>query len=87
MTVGELIKELELIEDKSRIVILQKDVEGNGYSPCDLCWTGAYEADSTWSGHVRLEATDLNDDMRSLGFSEEDVSLVGKPCLVLCPVN
>jgi hypothetical protein len=87
MTVAELIKELESIEDKSRIVILQKDAEGNGYSPLYSCTTGAYDADSTWSGEVSLEFGDLDDELRAQGYSDEDVSLSGAPCVVLCPVN
>ena len=41
MTVKELIEGLQS-EDPDRLVICQKDPEGNGYSPLANWWTGAY---------------------------------------------
>jgi len=67
-------------------VILQKDSEGNGYSPL----AGAdpdcvYIPDSTWSGEVysmemSAEEADMDD--------EEWEEIINKPkCFVLYPVN
>lgn len=56
MTVRELINWLENVEDKSRIVILQKDAEGNGYSPAAGGAESFYEATSTWCGDVDDDA-------------------------------
>ena len=50
MTVKELIEDLRKVEDQSRVVILQKDSCGNGYSPGLGAWEGWYEAESTWRG-------------------------------------
>lgn len=83
ITVGQLSKLLER-EDPNRIVILQKDSEGNGHSPLSSLWTGAYRAQTTWSGEVGLE--ELTPDDIEQGFSEDDV-IKGKPALILCPVN
>jgi hypothetical protein len=52
MTVRDLINWLETVEDKSRIVILQKDSEGNGYSPASGVDQSFYEAETTWNGFV-----------------------------------
>lgn len=86
MTVRELIEELQKM-DPERIVILQKDAEGNGYSPCDgVDDNAAYEPDSTWSGDVKRQT--LDDDDRKAGFGEEDLAGEGaQPCVVLWPVN
>lgn len=72
MTAGQLIDILKKC-DPNVIVILQKDAEGNGYSP--LAGTDSdvtYGATSTYSG-----------DVYSLDESDEDVV----PCVVLYPVN
>ena len=84
MTVEQLIKALQK-EDPKRIVVMAKDAEGNGYSPVSSFWTGAYRADSTWSGEVGLEKLTPAD--KKQGYSEDDVIDDGKPCVVLCPVN
>jgi len=51
MTVQELIDEL-LNHDPDAKVILQKDAEGNGYSPLVGAEECAYLATTTWSGEV-----------------------------------
>lgn len=85
MTVQELIDQLNAIEDKTRIVIMQKDSEGNGYSPLeDMDDNCTYVAESTWHGDVGIEH--LTDELRRRGFTEEDQN-GGVPCLVLGPVN
>lgn len=73
MCLRELIKALtELPQDA--IVILQKDAEGNGYSPCVGAEESRYEPDSTWSGSVLHE-------------EDEDYATRGVPCVVIWPVN
>jgi len=84
MTVKKLIKLLQE-EDPNRIVILQKDGEGNGYSPLSDFMTGSYVPDSTWSGEIYLE--ELTSELIKQGYGEEDVRTDGKKALVLCPVN
>lgn len=75
MTVAELIEELKAL-DPAALVVLQKDAEGNGYSPLAGADPAVYEAESTWSGQA---------------YSEEDVADgYGEgcpPCVVLHPVN
>jgi hypothetical protein len=52
MNVKELIEELQQMNPDSEVII-QKDSEGNSYSPCAGADADAiYIADSTWSGHV-----------------------------------
>ena len=71
MTVKELIAELGEIADQNRIVIMQKDGEGNGYSPLSCVETDAYWAETTWSGDVGLEPETPG----------------GVPALILVPTN
>ena len=52
MTVQELIDELLDVKDKARVVIVQKDREGNDYSPLDCIDVGGYQAVSRWSGEA-----------------------------------
>lgn len=83
MTVRELIEFLQT-EDPRRLVIIAKDAEGNGHSPLSSYWTGAYAADSTWSGEVGLE--ELTKEDKEAGYSEEDI-IKGVPALILAPTN
>lgn len=84
MTVKDLIEALQKV-DQTRIVILQKDSEGNGYSPLSGIDDNAmYEAETTYSGEVRIHH--LTDALIKQGFSDEDVG-DGQPCLVLYPIN
>ena len=83
VTVKQLIEELQK-QDPGRVVILQKDSEGNGYSPLAALEPLSYLAETTWSGEVGLEV--LTDALREDGYGEEDV-LDGMPALVLFPVN
>lgn len=86
MTVGELVAELSKT-DQSRIVIMQKDAEGNGYSPlAGIDDSFGYTAETTWHGDVGMQA--LSDEDRKRGYSEEDLcGPDAKPCVVLYPVN
>ena len=84
MTVKELIAKL-LKVDPDRIVILQKDAEGNGYSPCaGIDDNVSYMARSTWSGECGLEK--ITKEQAKRGFTEEDV-VSGVPACVLWPTN
>ena len=58
MTVGELIAMLTEVEPHLP-VILQKDAEGNGYSPLAGGEEACYEPDTEWSGEV------FNDEMNT----------------------
>ena len=93
MTIKELIETLSAM-DPDRIVVIQKDAEGNGYSPLegadDNC---LYTADTTWSGEVGKQTlTDddrkngYTDDDRKNGYTDEDLGS-GVPAVVLFPVN
>ena len=84
MKVKELKKLLDSV-DEDKIIILQKDGEGNGYSPLsNIDSNCVYEADSTYSGNVGIEF--LTPELRKQGYSEEDM-LVGESALVLYPIN
>lgn len=87
MKVRELIEALQSV-DPEREVVLQKDSEGNGYSPCTgLDDNAAYEADSTWSGEVYPQT--ITDEMRQEGYTDDDAaserSETATPCVVLYP--
>lgn len=84
MTVKELIGLLSGFEQEAEVV-LQKDAEGNGYSPLAGIWDGQYRADTTWSGEVGL--TGLDDEMRELGYTDEDVMEDGVSAVILTPTN
>jgi len=90
MTVKELIKELEKIENKDRVVVMSKDGEGNSYSPLADFWEGAYEAETTYSGSAWLDKLTPEDMVG--GYTEEDVRIPEDNenviyALVLCPTN
>lgn len=70
MTVRELIEQLKWY-DGDRIVIIQKDPEGNYFSPCDNSYAGFYLAETSWRGDVGLEA-----------LTADDIA-----CVVLTPIN
>jgi hypothetical protein len=76
MTVGELRRILEEL-DSSLTIVLQKDAEGNSYSPLADTWTGHYVPLSTWSG----EAYDSQEE------AQDDTGDDGVSALVLVPVN
>lgn len=84
MKVKKLIELLQK-EDPNRIVICQKDPEGNGFSPLSDIWNGAYRAETTWYGEAGLEK--FTEEDRKMGYTEEDILEDGKPALFLVPVN
>jgi len=78
MTVGQLRSALEGLDD-AMPMILEKDAEGNGYSPLSSANTGCrYEPESTWSGEVYSPPEP--DEVDAYWPEETDV-------LVLGPVN
>lgn len=87
MNVGELRAALAELPDEWP-VILQKDAEGNGYSPLDCMGERMYEADSTWSGECYM-TNEWIEQHPGEGYSIEDD---GAPedavrVLLLQPVN
>lgn len=86
MTVKELIAELKMFSPTAE-VILQKDAEGNGYSP--LRGTDPYAiyiAESTWRGDVY----DLRWSAEDAGMEDdewEQTKANHPSCVVLFPVN
>lgn len=84
MTVGELRKNLESLPDDTEI-ILQKDSEGNGYSPMYCCEEGWYVPESTYSGEFYsasrvAEEHDLEED--------QWLEMTSKPrAIVFAPIN
>lgn len=84
MTVRELIEHLKE-SDMDALVVLQKDAEGNGYSPlAGLDVDLAYLPDTTYSGSVKFKR--LTPQLRREGFTREDVG-AGENCVVLYPIN
>ena len=84
MTVKQLIEKLQQ-EAPDRLVVCQRDAEGNGYSPLENYWTGAFRSltlGTTQAGLEKLTAAARKD-----GFSEEDVVRDGVPALFLVPVD
>lgn len=51
MKVKELVEQL-LEMDQEALIVLQKDSEGNGFSPLSDCYDAVYLPDSTYSGTV-----------------------------------
>lgn len=74
-------------------VILEKDAEGNGYSPLAAASEGLYEADSTWSGQVYPTAEEIAADLASGARTAEeeadryDPGDAAERVIVLGPVN
>ena len=86
MIVKELITLLQTMPEDS-IVILQKDSEGNGYSPlASVDAETIYAAETTWYGEVystRWTAEDTGMDEKEWEeFKEKTPN-----CVVLAPVN
>lgn len=84
MTVRELIAELRKVKDKDRIVVLQRDPEGNGYGPLD----GTDDNAMWWEEEGEIGKQKLTKADKADGFCEDDVlepddGIV--PALVLWP--
>jgi len=76
------------IEMDEHEIILQKDAEGNGYSPLsDIDDEAIYVPDSTYSGDVYILEYSAEDNCMT---EEEWKNLKEdktKRCIVLCPIN
>ena len=74
-------------EDPEAEIILQRDKEGNSYSPMGGFWTGHYVPETTWYGTAHLSS--LTDEDREIGYAEED--LTNDPnkqdAIFLVPIN
>lgn len=86
MKVKDLMAELSEIDPESE-VILQKDSEGNGYSPLyGVDNESIYLPSNTWSGEVYDSKWDADDTF----FNEDEWEELKKNtprCVVLYPVN
>jgi hypothetical protein len=89
MTSHELAK--LLLDGPDVVVIVQKDAEGNDYSPLKGADNEAwYAAESTWSGIVYGQAPNFPPgvDADEEDFEDEDETPADAvPCVVLFPVN
>lgn len=86
MKVKELKNILNEFNDED-IVILQKDSEGNGYSPLSGYDEMTYVAENTWSGDVYIK--ELTSEHKEFGYTEEDLydGDDGVNAIILFPVN
>lgn len=85
MTVKELITILKYIEGDTEIII-QKDSEGNEYSPLSGADSNAvYVPDSTYSGHVYNLAWSAED--ANISEDEWKQLKTNKKSLILYPIN
>ena len=79
MTVQDLINRLAA-EDPSRIVVLSRDGEGNGYSPLSSVERYDYDAEEREIGF-----NTITPELEAQGYDEDD-EIEGVPALVLWPV-
>jgi len=78
--VRELIEKLKGVDQESQVII-QKDSEGNGYSPLYRIYNDCiYVPDSTWAGEV-YSIDDYDDD------EWKEIEKENERCLVLKPMN
>jgi len=85
MNVGELKKVLEGLDDNMEL-IMQRDSEGNGYSPLSGAEPEAvYVANNTWSGVVY--DTEWSAEDADMGECEWEQLKAGPKCVVLFPIN
>ena len=85
MKVSELMDRLAEMDENAE-VILQKDAEGNGYSPLyEVDGDAIYVSESTWSGDVYCASWTAIDAAMS---KDEWAEMLKKPrCVVLAPIN
>ena len=79
-TVKELIETLSALPPDS-VVVLQRDAEGNGYSPMAGAEAAKYMPETTWSGECPHP-----DDIENGEYEEEDVAKM-LDCIVIHPIN
>lgn len=89
-TVGDLMDYLAT-QPRDRKVILQKDGEGNDYSPLSDAGEGLYLAESTWSGEVYMTPEEyralLADPASGITEEDEPPDADVERVVVLGPVN
>lgn len=87
MTVSELIEELKKLPPDSQ-VILQRDSEGNGYSPLYAVDGNAiYRPETTWSGEVFSTNWTFCDADFDSQAEWDSFKASNQRCCVLAPVN
>lgn len=89
MNVGELKALIKDMPDEWS-VILQRDAEGNGYSPADGGEEGLYLADTDWSGtayNTHDKVTQMIAEHPCYWSDEDRAPEDAVPALVLWPVN
>jgi hypothetical protein len=85
MTVKDLIEALQSMPPDAQ-VILQKDGEGNGYSPlAGVDGEAVYIPDTTWMGDVYSTSWTASD--AAMDQDEWDDILKQPRCVVLAPTN
>lgn len=83
MTVNDLIDMLKTIKNKKRIVILQRDPEGNGFAPAD----DGVDDNAVWySEDEDVGIEKLTKENRKDGYTEDDVR-EGEPAVILWPTR
>jgi len=86
MKVKELINKLNKLDPESQ-VILQKDSEGNGYSPCYGVEAAVYIAESSYSGSVYSLKFTAEDNCMEEDEWERLKRNKKNKCVVIFPVN
>jgi len=87
MTVAELIEELKKLPPESE-VILQKDAEGNEYSPLsEVDGNAIYTPNTTWSGEVFSTEWSADDACYESEEEWESFKASNPRCCVLAPLN
>lgn len=87
MTVAELIQELQKLPPDLQVII-QKDAEGNGYSPLNTVDPDCiYVERSTWSGEVHSIEWSWEDACFDSLEGWEQFKASRPRCCVLVPVN
>jgi hypothetical protein len=89
MTVKELKQALAELDSKydDHLVIMQKDSEGNGYSPMyQMDKEAFYVPDNTWSGEVYAKSTTASE-MDMDEESWKNLKTQGQDCIVVVPTN
>lgn len=86
MTVAQLIKCLQSENPKAQVV-LQKDSEGNGYSPLSGADAAYYVLGSAWSGTVYAKKWSASDCCMEDDEHAKMVKDKSAQCVVLYPIN
>lgn len=87
MTVQDLKKELDKLDD-NMLVVISKDSEGNSYSPLsEVSGNSLYTPENNWLGEVSIK--ELTPELIKQGYTEEDCYKTdeSKECIVLWPTN